>query len=270
MPLPTIGYCLLPFVFLPRAPLSVFTCCLCVVKVSARLPERLFWLANEAKPCGFRGRRGAKLDPLPPGIALKSKTNLRSALESMKVGKNEPENEPERTRGAWILADVSLLESARSFAGKLKSYPNEPENEPDAQHRLIVLLSDANIDSVISMSQSLVRFGRDMSEYHLLSCALPLVTLHQPSFSHNLPQFQNCRVADGPLLLERAVNIADRAGTLRPENAQDIELGIGRSGKLRFRHHESGILRTISYYQRKSSYFLSDCPLALRSPDCHI
>ena len=41
--------------------------------------------------------------PLPPGIALKSKTNQRTALESTKVSKNEPEtnpNEPEKGSGS--------------------------------------------------------------------------------------------------------------------------------------------------------------------------
>jgi hypothetical protein len=45
--------------------------------------------------------------PSPPGIALKSKTNLRSAVESTKVLKNEPEtnpNEPETFRRAARVA----------------------------------------------------------------------------------------------------------------------------------------------------------------------
>jgi hypothetical protein len=40
MPLPKIGYCLLPFVLLPLMHLSVFTSGLSAIKASARLPER--------------------------------------------------------------------------------------------------------------------------------------------------------------------------------------------------------------------------------------
>jgi len=98
MPLSTIGYWLLPFVLLPLVGLSVFTCCLCVMKASARVPERLCSLRLSHVVLSGSGRRPSRA--LPPGAPEKRKTNPRSALESAKVLKNEPEtnpNEPELT-----------------------------------------------------------------------------------------------------------------------------------------------------------------------------
>jgi hypothetical protein len=69
--------------------------------------------------------------PLPPGIAQKSKTNLRSAVESTKTAKNEPENEPERTRDAEGPASVSLSKAVETFQAGATSKANEPENEPE-------------------------------------------------------------------------------------------------------------------------------------------
>jgi hypothetical protein len=47
------------------------------------------------------------------------------------VTKNEPENEPERTRGVEGLGSVSLLESGNAFQAGAPTKANEPENEPE-------------------------------------------------------------------------------------------------------------------------------------------
>jgi hypothetical protein len=64
----------------------------------AKHQERRLERASDSWLSGWRGAKSGK--PLPPGIAPKCKTNPRSALESTKVSKNEPEtnpNEPELT-----------------------------------------------------------------------------------------------------------------------------------------------------------------------------
>jgi hypothetical protein len=68
------------------------------MKAVTRLQQRLDWRKMVGAYLAFPAVCSRVVRALPPGIALKSKTNLRSALESTKVLKNEPEtnpNEPE-------------------------------------------------------------------------------------------------------------------------------------------------------------------------------
>jgi hypothetical protein len=63
----------------------------------------------------------------PPGIALNTKTNLRSDLESTKSWKKRTRDEPERTRAGVDGNCSSSLESVKLLGMARKRIENEPE-----------------------------------------------------------------------------------------------------------------------------------------------
>jgi hypothetical protein len=63
-----------------------------------------------------------RVGPTPPGIAPKYKTNPRSALESIKLLKNEPETNPNEPDTDGMIKLLSALETANAL-GFPKSEP---------------------------------------------------------------------------------------------------------------------------------------------------
>ena len=57
-----------------------------------------------------------------------------------------------------------------------------------------------------------------------------LVALDQPLFRHDLEQLQRGRVGGRALAAEDVVHLPDGAGAAVPQDAQDRQLGVGRSG----------------------------------------
>src|SRR5262249_36943219 len=62
--------------------------------------------------------------------------------------------------------------------------------------------------------------------------AVALVAVDQALLRHDLQQLQRGRVRRGALLGQRLVHLSDGAGPALPEDAQDRQLGVGRTGNV--------------------------------------
>src|SRR5215471_1395602 len=76
--------------------------------------------------------------------------------------------------------------------------------------------------------------------------ALRLVTSDQTLLRHDLEELQDRRIADAPRL-ELLVDLAHGRGPPSPENAQDLELSVGRP--------DGGFRHGISIYEESSTKF---------------